>query len=176
MKILKIYKWSILLLLIVFSLFCVNQKIGINAINISISNLKEMFLLIPPIFIIMGLLEVWVPKETLIKYMGHGSGATGLLIAFVLGTAAAGPLYVAFPLGILLLKKGARLANVIFFLGVWASTKLPIVLFEVASLGIKFTLIHIGVSLPLYLLIAYMIEKSVSNEALALIINDAEVV
>jgi len=174
MKILKTYKWSIFFLLIVFGLFYFNEKIGMNALNISVSNLKEMLLLIPPIFIIMGLLDVWIPKETLIKYMGEGSGVTGLLIAFLLGTAAAGPLYVAFPLGVLLLKKGARLANVIFFLGVWSSTKLPIVLFEVASLGLKFTMIHIGVSLPLYLLIAYIIEKSVSNEAISLIVSKAE--
>ena len=174
MKILKTYKWSILFLLIIFGLYCFKEKMGIAALQISISNLEEMLLLIPPIFIVMGLLDVWVPKETLMKYMGRGSGATGLLIAFLLGTAAAGPLYVAFPLGVLLLKKGARLANVIFFLGVWSSTKLPIVLFEVASLGVKFTMIHIGVSLPLYLLIAYIIEKTVSDDSVALIVNKAE--
>jgi len=171
MKKIMVYKWSILLLLIVIILYIFNQKMGMDAFNLSISNLSEMLLLVPPIFIVMGLLDVWVPKEILIKYMGHGSGATGLLIALLLGTAAAGPLYVAFPLGVLLLKKGARLSNVIFFLGVWSSTKLPIILFEIASLGMKFTLIHIGVSLPLYLLIAYIIEKSVSKEELSLIVG-----
>jgi uncharacterized membrane protein YraQ (UPF0718 family) len=174
MKILKIYKWSIVLLLIVFALYWFNKEIGINALTLSISNLEGMLLLVPPIFIIMGLLDVWVPKEVLMKYMGHGSGKSGLLIAFLLGTAAAGPLYVAFPIGVLLLKKGASLANVIFFLGVWSSTKLPILLFEIASLGLKFTMIHIGISLPLYLLIAYIIEKSVSSEAIELIVSKAE--
>ncbi|MGE4274168.1 MAG: permease [Desulfitobacterium sp.] len=174
MKTLKKFKWTIILLFIVDGLYLYNKSIGINAFNISFSNLKEMLLLVPPIFVIMGLLDVWVPKETFMKYMGHGSGITGLGIALVLGTAAAGPLYVAFPIGLLLLKKGARLAYVIFFLGVWASTKLPIVLFEIASLGFKFTMIHIGISLPLYLLIAYIIEKTVSNEEISLIISKAE--
>lgn len=174
MKILKEYRWSIFFGLITLILYYYNKKIGIAAFNITISNLAQMLLLVPPIFMLMGLLDVWVPKETLIKYMGHGSGLTGLAIAFLLGTAAAGPLYVAFPLGALLLKKGARLAYVIFFLGVWSSTKLPIVLFEVASLGLKFTIIHIGVSLPAYLLTAYLIEKSVSKESLSFIISKAE--
>lgn len=171
MKIIKKYKWSILLLLIIFLLFFYNHKMGIDALKISITNLKEMFFLLPPIFIIMGLLEVWAPKEILMKYMGSSSGLTGFFIAFLLGTVAAGPLYIAFPMGILLLKKGARLANIIFFLGVWATTKLPLLLFEIASFGTTFTLIHISVSLPLYLLIAYIIEKSVSSEELSLIIN-----
>lgn len=162
--------------MVVGALYLYDDSIGIKALNISATNLKEMISLLPPIFIIMGLLDVWVPKETFMKYMGHGSGVTGLGIALLLGTAAAGPLYVAFPISILLLKKGARLAYVIFFLGVWASTKLPIILFEIASLGWEFTLIQVGISLPLYLLTAYIIEKTVSQEELALIIDKEDAV
>ena len=171
MKTLKIYKWAIIFISLQIIIFCFNRTLGENAFMTSMTNLKDMMLLVPPIFIIMGLIDVWVPKETMMKYMGHGSGAMGLLIAFVLGTAAAGPLYVAFPLGVLLLKKGAKISNVIFFLGVWSSTKLPILLFEVASLGLKFTLIHIGISLPLYLLIAYYIEKTVTKDDISMIMS-----
>ena len=42
MKIIKKYKWSILLLLIIFLLFFYNHKMGIDALKISITNLKEM--------------------------------------------------------------------------------------------------------------------------------------
>ncbi|MDR3585211.1 MAG: permease [Desulfosporosinus sp.] len=174
MKLLKVYKWALLFFSVQIVIFFINNTIGKNAFDITLSNLEEMILLIPPIFIIMGLMDTWVPKETLIRYMGHGSGATGLLIAFALGTVAAGPLYVAFPMGTLLLKKGAKLSNVIFFLGVWSSTKLPIVLFEAASLGVNFTLIHIAITLPLYILIAFYIEKSVSKEAISLIVANAD--
>ncbi|MGE4214316.1 MAG: permease [Anaerotignaceae bacterium] len=160
MKILKTYRWSIILLLVVLVMYLYNSALGIEASKITLSNLEQMLSLVPPIFIIMGLMDVWVPKETLTKYMGKEAGIKGLLIAFILGTAAAGPLYVAFPIGVMLLKKGARLSNIIFFLGVWSTTKLPVMLFEIASIGLKFTLIHIFVSLPLYLLVAYLIEKS----------------
>ena len=174
MKILRVYKWALLFFSVQITIFFINNTIGKNAFNITLSNLEEMILLIPPIFIIMGLMDTWVPKETLIRYMGHGSGATGLLIAFALGTVAAGPLYVAFPMGILLLKKGAKLSNVIFFLGVWSSTKIPIVLFEAASLGVNYTLVHIAITIPLYILIAFYIEKSVSKEAISLIVANAD--
>ena len=162
-----------MLLIILFGLYLVNHEFGAKATLTSVSNLKEMLLLVPPIFIIMGLLDVWVPTEMLIKYMGHDAGISGLLIAFVLGTAAAGPLYVAFPIGQMLLRKGARPAYVIFFLGIWSSTKLPILLFEIASLGLKFTLIHIAISVPAYLMIAYIIDKSISSEDLQQLVNKA---
>lgn len=170
----KMYRWSLLFLAVIGILFLYDHVIGLNALTTAALNMKEMLLLIPPIFVIMGLLDVWIPREVLTKHMGDGSGARGLLISFLLGTAAAGPLYVAFPIGVLLLKKGAKLSNVVFFLGVWSSTKLPVLLFEIASIGLPFTAIHVGVSLPLYLLIAYIIEKTESKEATAALIQKAE--
>jgi uncharacterized membrane protein YraQ (UPF0718 family) len=170
----KTYRWSILFLVVIGIIYFYDHTIGLKSLTTAATNMKEMLLLIPPIFVIMGLLDVWIPREVLTKHMGEGSGGRGLLIAFILGTAAAGPLYVAFPIGVLLLKKGAKLSNVIFFLGVWSSTKLPVLLFEVASIGLNFTLIHVGISLPLYLLIAYLIEKTESKETMQLLIKKAE--
>ena len=54
---------------------------------------KTMLLVIPPIFILLGLLDVWVPREKMIRYMGEGSGVKGTVLAFLLGSFAAGPLY-----------------------------------------------------------------------------------
>ena len=42
------------------------------------------------------------------KYTGPGSGIKGALISFILGSAAAGPLYAAFPVAAMMLKKAAR--------------------------------------------------------------------
>ncbi len=159
-KHIKTYKWSILLLVFTLISYIFRPSFGLNIIKISSSNILEMLMLIPPIFILMGLMDVWVPKDTLTKLLGTNSGIKGIFIAFILGTAAAGPLYVAFPIGTMLLKKGASLTNVLFFLGVWSSTKLPLLIYEAASFGMNFTLIHIGLSLPLYLLTAFLIEES----------------
>ena len=70
---------------------------------------KTMLLVVPPIFIILGLLDVWVPRETMMRFMGPGSGPKGPLIAFALGSAAAGPLYGAFPIAAGPKKKVERL-------------------------------------------------------------------
>lgn len=40
----------------------------------------EMLSIIPPIFILLGLLDVWVQRETMIKLMGKESGILGINI------------------------------------------------------------------------------------------------
>jgi uncharacterized membrane protein YraQ (UPF0718 family) len=102
--------------------------------------LLEMVWVMPAVLVIMGLFAVWVPKEAVSRYMGHGSGARGMLLALVFGTLPTGPLYAAFPLTKGLLEKGASPANVFVFLAAWACIKLPQELIELQFLGWRFTL------------------------------------
>jgi uncharacterized membrane protein YraQ (UPF0718 family) len=44
-----------------------------------------MLSVIPPIFVLLGLLDVWVQRETMIKLMGEKSGFVGIALAFFLG-------------------------------------------------------------------------------------------
>lgn len=110
----------------------------VKALNMLYFSLKEMILVIPPIFILLGFLDVWIPKETMVKYMGPGSGITGTGLAILIGSAAAGPLYGAFPVAAVFMKKGVSLSNILIFIGAWSTTKIPMFLFELAALGPKF--------------------------------------
>ncbi len=118
----------------------------------------------PPIFIMLGLLDVWIKRETMIKYMGDNSGMVGVLLAFFLGSAAAGPLYAAFPVAGVLLKKGSKLSNVFVMLGAWSTTKIPLILFEASALGLKFMLVRFIMDLIGIIIIAYITEKSLTQK------------
>jgi len=78
-----------------------------------------------PVFILLGLLDAWVPKEMMMTHIGDKSGIKGILLALFLGSAAAGPLYGAFPVAAILMKKGAKFSNVLIFIGAWSTTKIP---------------------------------------------------
>ena len=135
-NILKRY-WIFLLLLIVNVVIgLIFPEIGKRSLEISKQNVIEMLLVIPPIFVLLGLLDVWVDRTTMVKFMGKGSGIKGVLIAFLLGSAAAGPLYAAFPVAGVMMKKGSSLFNIFIFIGVWSTTKIPMLTFEAASLGL----------------------------------------
>ena len=161
-------------IIILILLWIINPAAGKTASISALINLKTVGMVLPPIFILIGLLDVWVPKETMVKYMGHGSGFKGGFIAVFLGTVGAGPLVVAFPIATLLIRKGARLAYVFLFLGAWTSVKLPIFMFELANFGSKFTLIHVITSLLIYLIGAIILEKTLTKEAVKEIEEKAE--
>ena len=138
--------------------------IGIKSLSLTKDNFIEMMLVIPPIFILLGLLDVWVDRATMMKYTGKGSGLKGVLIAFLLGSAAAGPLYAAFPVAGVMLKKGSSLFNVFIFIGAWSTTKIPMLTFEAASLGLTFTITRLVLSIIGILMIAVTAEKSLNQE------------
>ncbi len=118
------------------------------------SQLATLALVVPPIFLLLGLLDVWVPRETMIRFMGPGAGIKGKLIAFGLGSAAAGPLYGAFPVASVLMKKGASITNIFVFIGAWSTTKIPMLLFEMQALGVRFALARLAIDIPGIILIA----------------------
>ena len=119
-------------------LLIAEPETGRKSLSITYDNLLEMLSFLPPIFVLLGLLDVWIDRETMMRYMGENSGLRGHLIAFTLGSAAAGPLYAAFPIVGVLLKKKASLMNIFIFVGAWSTTKIPLLVFESATLGLYF--------------------------------------
>lgn len=143
------------------ALVFLNPSIGRTALAITGDNVLEMLSFLPPIFVLLGLLDVWVDRETMMKYMGRGSGTRGMLLAFILGSAAAGPLYAAFPMAGVMMKKGASMLNVFIFIGAWSTTKIPLIMFETATLGFRFMALRLVFNLAGIFLIAFILEREV---------------
>ncbi len=164
MKMISRYKVFLLLALANIIIGLSMPVIGLKSLELTRANLLEMMSVIPPIFILLGLLDVWVDRSTMIRLTGNGSGLKGVLIAFLMGSAAAGPLYAAFPVAGMMLKKGSSLMNVFIFIGAWSTTKIPMLTFEAASLGLPFTLIRLALSIIGILAIALISQKSLNVE------------
>lgn len=173
MKWIKKYAIFIIASIIIGITFLWNREIGLKAMDTVKFSFKEMIMVLPPIFVLLGLLDVWVPKDTMVRFMGEGSGYVGILLAFILGSAAAGPLYGAFPVAAVFMKKGVKFSNILIFLGAWSTTKLPMILFEIASMGSKFALTRFLINIPGILVIAYIVNKSLKEEEIALIYEKA---
>lgn len=159
----KRYRVFLLLVLVNIVIGLAVPEIGLKSLDITKQNLIEMLSVIPPIFVLLGLLDVWVDRAIMMKYTGKGSGIKGILIAFLLGTAAAGPLYAAFPVAGVMLKKGSSLMNVFIFIGAWSTTKIPMLTFEAASLGLAFTLTRLALSIVGIMTIAAITQRSLNG-------------
>jgi uncharacterized membrane protein YraQ (UPF0718 family) len=164
MKHVKNYIWVILF--IFFSI--VSYLIGFTPGRVIYSSFDEFFVemisFIPFLFILIGLFDVWFPKEMLERHIGTESGAKGHFLVILLAMLQAGPLYGAFPVAYILHKKGASVKNIFIYLGAFSSMKIPMLGIEIGYLGIKFTILRTLISLPLFILIGYMMEKIVGKD------------
>jgi uncharacterized membrane protein YraQ (UPF0718 family) len=163
MKKIKPYILIIVVAVIDAFVYFNNPDLGSRVLKSTGMNFVQMLGIIPPIFLLIGLLDVWVPREKVIKYMGENSGFIGVVLGIVLGIAAAGPLYAAFPIAAIMLKKGAKFSNIIVFLGAWSTMKVPMFLFEMASLGYRFAITRWLLSLAGILLMSWLIDRLMSE-------------
>lgn len=132
----------------------VGKVAGKNFLNF----LVEMLAFLPLMFILIGLFDVWVPRELVVKHIGHESGIKGIFWVVLLATLQAGPLYAAFPVAALLYKKGGSIKNIFIYLGAFSVLKIPMLTFEITFLGLKFSLLRTLLTLPIFIAIGYVME------------------
>lgn len=85
------------------------REISNNFTSFSLDMLKVL----PCAFVLIGLFEIWVKKETVERHFGERSGIRGYLWGILLASTTVGGLYVAFPVAYSLFSKRAKL-SVIF--------------------------------------------------------------
>lgn len=154
----KKYILSVLFVIFIIVSFYFNlsfgQKIGKNFWLF----FTEMITFLPFLFILVGLFDVWFPKQKIEKHIGKESGIKGTFLVILLAMLQAGPLYGAFPVSYLLWKKGCSIKNIFIYLGAFSTLKIPMLTFEIGFLGLKFSLLRTLVTLPAFILIAEIME------------------
>ena len=148
----------LMIAVVLLSIFPDRKKMVINTLW---DYFIEMALILPAVMVILGLFAVFVSKETVIKYLRKASGIKGIFLAIILGALPTGPLYVAFPMAASLLKKGAKISNIIVFLSAWACIKIPQELVELQFLGIRFMLSRLTLTIIFIVIMGIFIEKVV---------------
>ncbi|NCA99380.1 MAG: hypothetical protein EOM70_08400 [Clostridia bacterium] len=159
MKSLKAYFAPIVIFLIFLVLAIAWPDAATRSTLVTWNYFKEMALIMPAIFVLMGLMEIWIPKDKIQKWLGHRSGIKGAALAFSLGTLPTGPLYVAFPMAASLIRKGASITNMILFLGSWAALKIPQLMVEIKFLGLPFAALRFVLTLTSLLLTGLLMDK-----------------
>lgn len=167
-KLSKRYLFFFIMIVITISIFLIDKNIGFKTLASAKSSFLQMLGVLPPIMLILGLMDVWIPREILMRYMGDNSGFLGILLSILIGSLAAGPMYAAFPFTAVLMKKGVKFSNIIIFMNAWCVTKISTLLFEFSSLGVKFTLVRLAINIPgiiiMGLIIQYLMNKQDLNE------------
>lgn len=170
-KFIKRYRSFFISLIFLFMITFFSNNIFLKVIDSVKSNILQMLSVLPPIMLMLGLMDVWVSREKLMKYMGDKSGIIGILLAMLIGSVAAGPMYASFPFTAVLIKKGAKFSNIIIFMNTWCLTKISTLLFEFSALGIKFTLVRLLIDIPGVLVMSYFVNLLTPKNELEKIYN-----
>lgn len=136
----------------------INLKLGKTIFNNFYKFSKSMFSFVPAVFLLIGIFEVWVKKEYIVKNMGKNSGILGYLWSLLLAGSAVGGIYVAFPIAYSLQQKGARISVIFTFIGAATIARVPMTLYEASYLGVKFTIIRLVTAIPLIILSSIIFE------------------
>jgi len=134
---------------------------GERAGRASFGMIREMTGILPVMFILVGLFEVWVPRRSIERFLGRKAGWKAVPWLILLATFQAGPLYGAFPVALGLARKGCSARNVFIYLGAFSTLKIPLLTFEIGFLGLPFSLARVLISLPAFLLVAMVVDRLV---------------
>ncbi|WP_330596656.1 permease [Romboutsia faecis] len=161
--ILNRYKFFLLLSIILIIILIFNNNLGINVFNNAKSSFLQMLAVLPPIMLLLGLIDEWVSRESMMKYMGEDSSILGIILSIALAAFAAGPMYAAFPFTAVLINKGVKFSNIIIFMNSWCVIKISTLLFEISSLGYKFTLYRLLIDFVGVIAMGYLIDYIVNK-------------
>lgn len=169
MTILKKIKENLFLAIVALAyiiMFIMNPIMGTESVKNSGYYIKEMLMIMPVIFVLTALLDMWIPKEKIMQYLGKEAGSKGIFLSFVVGSISAGPIYAAFPMCVMLHKKGASIRNIIIILSSWAVIKVPMLLNEAKFLGPKFMAIRWALTVLAILIFSWISTKIIKDEDL----------
>lgn len=169
MMILKRIKDNLFLFTIILAyglISIINPSMGLASVKNSGYYIKEMLMIMPVIFVLTALLDLWVPKEKIMQFLGRDAKAKGLLLAFVIGSVSAGPIYAAFPMCTMLHKKGASIRNIVVILSSWAVIKIPMLLNEAKFLGLRFMIVRWLLTVAAIIIFSWLADKIIKDEDL----------
>lgn len=161
--ILNRYKVFLILTISLFILIIFKNDLGINIFNNAKDSFIQMIEVLPPIMLLLGLMDEWVSRESMMKYMGEDSSILGIVLSIALAAFAAGPMYAAFPFTAVLLKKGVKFSNIIIFMNAWCVIKISTLLFEISALGYKFTFYRFLIDLIGVIVMGYLVDYIVNK-------------
>ncbi|MDC7218961.1 MAG: permease [Spirochaetales bacterium] len=165
------YMLTVVFLLFVGLSFYFDWELGKEAGKTFGDNILDFIKILPCTFILIGLFETWVKRETVEKHLGEEAGWKSYLWVCLLGGMTIGPMLTALPVATTLYKKGAALSVILTYLGASAVCRIPMTIFEVSCLGVQFTLVRYLTALPLIVISSLVLSKYLKNK---IVLNDKE--
>jgi len=139
--------WLLLGSLVALAAFVAWRSGGPHRVTQALASGAHLFLAVLPNlllgFALAGFLHVLLPQELISRWMGSGSGITGLLVGSVAGMLTPGGPFTHFPILASFLAKGADLGPICAYIAAWALIGLNrMLVWELPILGPQIALVR----------------------------------
>ena len=145
---------SVLIILVVYGF---NAGKGVIVAKTVYDTFFEVLDIIVAVSIFIGLFQVWVKPQTIIKLLGKGSGLKGFVLVCTFPILMGGSLFTIFPLLKVLKEKGARIGAIASFITAWGG-KAPLLPLESQFLGWPFALVRLGFTILLAFVMGFLMD------------------
>jgi len=119
--------------------------------------------IIASVFGLVGLIQVWISRDLVVRLLGKEGGFRGLLIAMACGTILIGPAYIIFPLLMSIKRQGARWAVITIVLSAY-TVKIPMIPLEIQFLGWEFSVLRAFLTLLFAIPTGLMVEAFMDRQ------------
>lgn len=108
-------------------------------------------------FFVAGLVEVLLPRDLLLGWVGKESGLRGLFVGTVLGAITPGGPFIHFPIVASLFRAGADVGPLVAYVSAWALIGINrVIIYEIPLLGPEITFVRLGCSFMFPPLIGFL--------------------
>jgi len=155
--------FAVLAVILLFVGYRNGQGQHIAGIRISAAMIVQVLPLLFFAFLVAGMVQVLIPRELILKWVGAEAGFRGILIGSIAGGLTPGGPFVNLPLAAGLYRSGAGVGTMVAFITGWsvyAVARLPL---EIGILGWRLTAIRIASTFmfpPLAGFIAHVVFRS----------------
>jgi uncharacterized membrane protein YraQ (UPF0718 family) len=107
-----------------------------------------------------GFVQVLLPDELVVKWIGKNTGFKGIMIACLVGALTPGGPMLSFPLVAALYRMGANISSLVAYLTAWELVGVQrILIWDLPLMGVKFTALRVAVSFFLPALAGMIAQK-----------------
>jgi uncharacterized membrane protein YraQ (UPF0718 family) len=139
---------SVVMIAIALILLAVAYLQGDNLPVLGLKKAGNMFVQVFPLlvaaFVIAGLVQVLVPKEFIMRWLGPESGLKGIALGALAGGLSPGGPFVNFPIVASVYKAGAGIGTVVAYVTAWSLVSVVRFPLEVSLISPKFALIRLA--------------------------------
>jgi uncharacterized membrane protein YraQ (UPF0718 family) len=145
--------------------YFVGNNLHISGLRKSGEMLLQVFPLLIAAFVIAGMVQVLIPREFIVKWLGPESGLKGIALGALAGGLTPGGPVINFPIVASIYKSGAGIGTVVAYVTAWSLVSVVRFPLEVSLISPKFAFIRLACTFffpPLAGLIAHAVFSKVA--------------